>query len=252
MCSVRHRPTPSAPSSSARAASAPVSAFARTPRCPRRISSAHPSTVANSSGVTSSVVDRSPAITSPVAPSIEMRSPSRTMMSPTENDRPSITIASAPTTAGVPHPRATIAVWLTRPPRAVSRPSAAIIPCTSAGVVSLATRITRSPRSAASAASSALKYTLPTAAPGDTPSPVTRTTPVSSNRAWITASRSAAVSDSNAASRVACVSPAAATDVAAPRNASAPPARAHADCILPADSHAPPGPTGVPPRRMRR
>ena len=41
MCSVRHSPIPSAPSRRAVAASGPVSAFARTARCPFRIASAH-------------------------------------------------------------------------------------------------------------------------------------------------------------------------------------------------------------------
>ena len=42
-----------------------------------------------------------------------------------------------------------------------------LMPWTSSGEVSLRTRMTFSPRSAASAASSAVKYTRPTAAPGD-------------------------------------------------------------------------------------
>ena len=37
--------------------------------------------------------------------------------------------ASAPTTAGLPQPRATTAAWLTSPPRAVRMPSAASMPC---------------------------------------------------------------------------------------------------------------------------
>ena len=63
--------------------------------------------------------------------------------------------------------RATTAAWLTSPPRAVRMPSATCMPWTSSGEVSLRTRMTFSPRSAASAASSAVKYTRPTAAPGD-------------------------------------------------------------------------------------
>ena len=54
--------------------------------------------------------------------------------------------ASAPTTAGLPQPRATTAAWLTSPPRAVRIPSAASMPCTSSGEVSLRTRTTFSPR----------------------------------------------------------------------------------------------------------
>ena len=60
---------------------------------------------------------------------------------------PPIFTASAPTTAGIPHPRATTAAWLTSPPRAVRMPSATCMPWTSSGEVSLRTRITFSPRS---------------------------------------------------------------------------------------------------------
>ena len=48
MCSVRHKPIPSAPYSRALAASSPVSAFARTASLPLRISSAHLRIVSNS------------------------------------------------------------------------------------------------------------------------------------------------------------------------------------------------------------
>ena len=62
-------------------------------------------------------------MTSPVVPSIEITSPSWTTMSPTrELACPAMSIASAPTTAGMPQPRATTAAWLTRPPRAVRMP----------------------------------------------------------------------------------------------------------------------------------
>ena len=50
MCSVRHRPMPSAPSERALAASSPVSALARTARWPLRMSSAHESTVSKAAG----------------------------------------------------------------------------------------------------------------------------------------------------------------------------------------------------------
>ena len=73
-----------------------------------------------------------------------------TVTPPTVNERsPRCAATSAPTTAGLPQPRATTAAWLTRPPRAVRMPSAASMPCTSSGEVSLRTRITCSPRSAA-------------------------------------------------------------------------------------------------------
>ena len=61
MCSVRHRPMPSAPSSRARRASSGVSAFARTPR--RRSSSAQPRTVRNSSVISGSTSGTSSVVT---------------------------------------------------------------------------------------------------------------------------------------------------------------------------------------------
>src|SRR4029077_10000437 len=48
MCSVRHRPMPSAPNCRALAASGPLSAFARTASLPLRILSAQLNTTANS------------------------------------------------------------------------------------------------------------------------------------------------------------------------------------------------------------
>ena len=157
MCSVRHKPIPSAPSSRAFFASSPVSAFARTASLPLRISSAHFKMISNSFGGFAASSFNSPTTTSPDAPSSEMTSPSLTTMPPTENCLPSMRTASAPTMAGVPQPRATTAAWLTRPPRAVRMPCDTIMPCTSSGLVSLRTKMTASPRSAASAASSAVK-----------------------------------------------------------------------------------------------
>ena len=133
-----------------------------------------------------------PSTTSPVVPSSEMTSPSLTVTSPAVNERPEILIPSAPTTAGVPQPRATTAAWLTSPPRAVRMPSATIIPWTSSGLVSLRTRMTCSPLSTASSASSASKYTLPTAAPGDAASPLAMTLPVPENCGCSTESRCSA------------------------------------------------------------
>ena len=104
-----------------------------------------------------------------------MTSPSLTVTSPAVNDLPEMRTASAPTTAGMPHPRATTAAWLTSPPRDVRMPSDACMPCTSSGEVSLRTRMTFSPAAAAAAASSAVKYARPTAAPGEAASPVAMT-----------------------------------------------------------------------------
>ena len=86
-----------------------------------------------------------------------MKSPSLTVTPFDVKDLPLIFTDSAPTTAGVPQPRATTAAWLTRPPRAVRMPSATIIPWTSSGLVSLVTRMTFSPALLAASASSAVK-----------------------------------------------------------------------------------------------
>ena len=51
-----------------------------------------------------------------------------------------------PQPAGLPMPRATTAAWLTRPPRDVRMPSAAIIPWRSSGDVSGRTRMTNGVR----------------------------------------------------------------------------------------------------------
>ena len=76
MCSVRHRPMPSAPSVRALAASSPVSALVRTARWPLRISSAHESTVSKAAGGLAAVSGTWPATTMPAPPSRETQSPS--------------------------------------------------------------------------------------------------------------------------------------------------------------------------------
>ena len=122
MCSVRHSPMPSAPRRRALAASSPVSALARTPSLrrlflPPRTASAHSRMVANSVGGSAAASAISPSTTSPVEPSSEIDSPSATVTPLAVNDLPLILTFSAPTTAGVPQPRATTAAWLTSPPR---------------------------------------------------------------------------------------------------------------------------------------
>ena len=88
------------------------------------------------------------------SPSIVMTSPARSVRSPTTT-RPSWTSSpAAPTTAGMPQPRATTAAWLARPPRAVRIPAARAIPWTSSGEVSARTRIVGGPASAAAWAAS--------------------------------------------------------------------------------------------------
>ena len=148
MCSVRHSPMPSAPNSRARVASAAVSALARTARWPALIASAQPSTTSSSAGGSTAAVVTAPTITSPLDPSMEITSPSLTVTGPTAKPPGTKRICSAPHTAGVPHPLATTAAWLARPPRDVRMPAATDIPCTSSGVVSARTRITGRPAAA--------------------------------------------------------------------------------------------------------
>ena len=145
----------------------------------RRSSSAQPRIVPKWP-VGSGVIDRRPRrrTISPVVPEIEMTSPSRTVdAADGELLRPRgrSSRASAPQIAGLPMPRATTAACDTRPPRDVRMPSAAIMPCRSSGDVSGRTRMTRSPASWRASASSAVKYTLPTAAPGDAFRPLAST-----------------------------------------------------------------------------
>ena len=121
------------------------------------MASAHDRMVPNSGGVSPRDTGIWPSMTLPVVPSTEIQSPWWTTVVPTLNEESPMDTDSAPTTAGFPQPRATTAAWLTRPPRAVRIPSAASIPWTSSGDVSLRTRTTFSPRSAAAWASSAVR-----------------------------------------------------------------------------------------------
>ncbi len=109
MRSVRQSPIPSAPISLASAASSAVSALARTPR--ERSSSAHMSNVFMSSLNSGSTVGTSPRKTFPAPPSIVITSPSvmRRPLTTATRSRSLILISSAPTTQGLPMPRATTA-----------------------------------------------------------------------------------------------------------------------------------------------
>ena len=80
-------------------------------------------------------------------------------------------IAPHPATQQRPIPRATTAAWLVRPPRTVRMPSAAIMPSISSGEVSSLTRMTLPFLMALRFTSSAVKYTIPVAAPGEAGSP---------------------------------------------------------------------------------
>src|SRR5438034_910680 len=120
MCSVRARPTPSAPSSRARRHSSGVSAFTHTPR--RRRLSAHESSSMSffSSRKLGCKVGSSPAKTSPVVPSMEIESPSLMTLPFTRISRfpRSMSSAAAPDTHGRPSPRATTAACDVGPLRA--------------------------------------------------------------------------------------------------------------------------------------
>ena len=90
-----------------------------------------------------------------------------------------ISTPAAPTTAGIPQPRATTAAWLASPPVAVRIPAAAAMPWTSSGDVSARTRMTVRPASAAATAASGVVTISPLATPGEAPRPVARTGPAS-------------------------------------------------------------------------
>ncbi len=159
MCSVRHRPMPSAPNS--RGLARVLAAGRRwCAPCSVRNSSAQPRMMPNGPLGSGVITGTSPTTISPVVPLIEMTSPSLhgdAADRERARRRGRSSAASAPQIAGLPMPRATTAAWLTRPPRDVRMPSAAIMPCRSSGEVSGRTRITRSPASWRASASSAVK-----------------------------------------------------------------------------------------------
>ena len=109
----------------------------------------------------------------PVVPSREISEPSVKVFPPRVNFlfSSSMMISPQPDTQHVPIPLATTAAWDVIPPRTVRIPWAAFIPVISSGDVSRRTSTTFSPLAAHSTASSALKTTLPQAAPGDAPRP---------------------------------------------------------------------------------
>ena len=167
MCSVRHRPMPSAPNLRAVSASTRVSALVRT--FMRRSLSAQPIMVAKSPESCGCTVAISPTITSPVPPSSVMTSPAFSVrpLAVTVWVRWSMCSSPAPHTHGRPMPRATTAAWLVMPPRLVRMPAAACMPWMSSGLVSSRTRITVSPSWALASASSAVITILPEHAPGE-------------------------------------------------------------------------------------
>ena len=114
----------------------------------------------------------------------------------------------------MPHPLATTAAWLTRPPCVVRIPFDTCMPSTSSGDVSVRTRITASSDSAARIAASAVSMMRPVAAPGDAgnPSPIGSTSSPASSDTWKNSARSPGAIEFNASAtatpvRAAVVSP---------------------------------------------
>ena len=158
ICSVRHKPIPSAPNLRACSASFGVSALVLT--FSLLVSSAQLINVSKSPLIVGSSVLIIPSYTLPVEPSKLISSPSwytlpfvvvKVLFS-------SLTVNSPqPDTQHLPIPRATTAAWLVIPPRIVSIPSAWFIPSISSGLVSSLTKIVFSPALACSVTSSAVK-----------------------------------------------------------------------------------------------
>ena len=128
ICSVLHKPIPSAPNSKAVFTSIGVSAFDLIFN--DLIWSAHSINSEKSLESSGIIVGTSPLITSPKLPSMVITSPECTVTSPTENIlfSWSIKISPAPATHALPIPLATTAAWLVMPPLLVNIPFAACIP----------------------------------------------------------------------------------------------------------------------------
>ena len=167
ICSLRHRPIPSAIKFLAVCASRGVSALALIPIS--RSSSAQPSKVVTAVLRPASTVSTCPTNTSPWVPSTVMTSPSRKIcwLRPMiVFFCPSMLISEAPTTQGKPRPRPITAAWLVTPPRSVRTATTECMPRISSGPVSRRTNTAASPRAALACASEAVKTIFPVAAPG--------------------------------------------------------------------------------------
>ncbi len=123
------------------------------------------------------LVGTAASITSPVEPSIETGSPSRTTLPATFIVLALALMSSAPqpTTEGLPIWRPTTAACDVMPPVAVRMPWATDMPWMSSGTVSIRTSRTFLPFCAQATASSAVKTTAPVAAPGEAGSPFAAT-----------------------------------------------------------------------------
>jgi hypothetical protein len=125
-----------------------------------------------------------PMAISPPVPSMVMMLPSAIVRPPARAQDPATSTARSrtATTAGLPMARATTAAWLAGPPRAVTTPAAAAMPCRSSGEVSGRTRMT-GPSAAMRAARSAVVASRPVATPGQAPSPRVRISAPAANGA---------------------------------------------------------------------
>ncbi len=144
MCSVRHSPMPSAPRRRALAASGPLSALARTPSRPRRISSAHARIVSNDSGgLAADERHRADARRRRWRRRSRSRRPRARRRRRRGISRSPISSRSAPTTAGLPQPRATHrGVRHEAPPRREDAPARRACRGRPPGDVSVRTRMT--------------------------------------------------------------------------------------------------------------
>ena len=163
MCSVRTRPTPVAPNRRARAQSGPLSALACTPSRRACVRVGHDRVHGGDELV---VVRRQLALEVLHHVGRDHRDLAQVHRARGAVDGDHVALAdhdaawrgellaaacrrsssSAPQTQVLPMPRATTAAWLVLPPRLVSTPWAAIMPCRSSGLVSRRTRMTCSPR----------------------------------------------------------------------------------------------------------
>ena len=177
MCSVRHRPMPSAPSSRAFFASSGVSALARTPR--RRISSAHSSTRSKYSSTSRvderHVLERHAALGAVDGDEVALAD-HRAVDADRLRARGRSRARSRRPPPGAPMPRATSAACEALPPSEVRMPLAAWKPATSSASVNGRTRITSRPSLLRPRPPpAAVNTTSPLAAPGEALTPVAST-----------------------------------------------------------------------------
>ncbi len=135
MCSIRRRPTPSAPVAAARSAASGMETFTFTSVAVIGLTGVcgrASSTGSNSSADSAS--SSAPRRTVPLSPSIVTSCPFSSSRVP----------VPVPTTAGTPSSRETMAAWLVMPPSSVMMPDARFIAGTMSGMVISVTRMSPS------------------------------------------------------------------------------------------------------------